>query len=80
MVCSDYRKKRFGFYRIKFFLHAMWVLHSMTIRMMKTYNDNVDGQLLFFYNFSESGMISFRKANSCDVDEIYLLKEYFIKQ
>ena len=56
----------------------MWVLHSMTID--DTYDDNVDGQLLFFYNFSESGMISFRKANSCDVDEIYLLKEYFIKQ
>lgn len=56
----------------------MWVLHSMMID--DTYNDNVDGQLLFFYNFSESGIISFRKTNSCDVDEIYLLKEYFIKQ
>ena len=56
----------------------MWVLHSMTID--DTYDDNVDGPLLFFYNFSESGMISFRKANPCDVDEIYLLKEYFIKQ
>ena len=48
MVCSDYRKKRFGFYRIKFFLFARNVSFAY---YDDTYDDNVDGQLLFFIIF-----------------------------